>query len=340
MKPRPSLTLLFVILLGGALPCIAQLTSLGTFGPGLSPCRQFFAYVTHGPASSDLFVRDLSTQRRTNLTENDLVESNPSWSPDSSMIAFNSLRQNGNVDVCIVDLLSGELTQVTDGNGLYLRPFWISDSEVGYTDETTALGRVMYVDLDTGAKGELLVGTLGDAGAWRPASLVQPGFVEVTRASIAPSEARVIRYFTGTISKLVEIVADDGYRYCPARERYYQDTSSSPTITWSEDRATGETGTAWTILWSGLVYLPSNQTVTFTMDHDQRIYSWVDGLELYSTASTDGRGKSIQATVSLSAGIHTIDVAYFDDYEGGGGLWVYWEADEIPWQVLRSMVVE
>ena len=340
MRSSLSSSVLLVILLVGSIPCSAQLSSLGVFGPGLSPCRQYLAYIADGPTGADVFVQELSTHQRTNVTRSSVNEANPSWSPDSSMIAYNCVQRNGNIDVHIVDLVSGKSTQITDGAGRYLRPFWISDTEVGYTDETTTLSQVIHVALDSGARRELQVGMPGFAGVWQPAALTRPGLVEVTTTGIEPSELHVIRYYTGTLSRMVKVVADHGYRYCPVRERYYQDTSYSPTITWEEGRATGETGTAWTILWSGLFYLPSSQTVTFTMDHDQRIYCWVDGSELYSTTSTDGHAKTVEKRITLSGGIHAIDVAYFDDYEGGGGLSVYWKGETFAWQALRPMAVE
>lgn len=340
MRCRLIRPLIFLILLMGTLSCSAQLSSLGAFGPGLSPCRQFLAYIAEGPTSRDLLVRDLTTYRRTNLTQSNLVEANPSWSPDSSMIAFNSFREGGNIDVCIIDLASGTQTVLTDGEGLYLRPFWISPSEVGYTDETRASARVVRVELDSGAECELQVGEVGASGIWQASAATGPGFVAVTGDGIVSSQVEVIRYYTGTSSRLVEVVADGGYRYCPVRERYYQDTSYSASVTWEENRATGQTGTAWTILWSGFLYLPYGQTITFTLYFDQRIYCWVDSVELYSTTSTDGHGKIVQATTTLSAGIHAFNFAYFDDYEGGGGLSIHWEGDDFARQELGPMAVD
>lgn len=322
-----------------ALLCPAA-TNLGTYGPGVSPSRQYQAYIAEGPESPDLFVRDLTSFKRRAITHNDLAEASPAWSPDSSKIAFNVVQKNGHIDVCVASVETGAVERVTDGGGRYMRPFWLPTGEVACTDETDSGVRVRYIATASGAATDIGKSLPGAASSWSPDVVARPGFVSVTRETILPSGVLVTRYFTASERRLVTMVDYYTFRYCRAVEAYYYDTDSADTITWREDRATGVKGTAWTIIWDGLLFLPESLSVTFTLEYDQRIYLWIDDTEVYSTRDTDGTAKSPIVGVELSPGIHFIHFAYFDDFEGGGHLNVLWEASTMPRDLLGPMVLK
>jgi len=313
-------------------------SALGEFEPVLSPCRTYRAYIGNGPNSKDLLVRNLRSNRLANLTQDDLEDAHPAWSPDSARIAFNSTHEDGSIVLSVADVESGEIVRVATESERPMRPFWITETVIGYTDESTSEVRIVYVDIATGDKSEAVVGSRSPSGQWERGDVQRPGFVEATPDGIAPGGVTLLTYSARQASRLVQIPGE-AYAYCPVEAANFDAVSEQDTITWGESRSEAQREIAWSLLWRGLFYLPGRQSITFTVDFDQRVYLWIDGELLYETRRTDGRPKLVHETVELSAGVHRIDLVYFDDL-GGGHLVVSWESDSIPYGTLSSMVVD
>jgi len=104
------------------------------------------------PASlSDLeiFKINVDGTEKTRLTENDVLDRSPSWSPDGEKILYHSLREGGN-DLNLMNPDGTEKERLTNTSLTYVRPRWSNDGEriafLGYGSDS---GRYIYtIDAD------------------------------------------------------------------------------------------------------------------------------------------------------------------------------------------------
>jgi Tol biopolymer transport system component len=125
---------------------------LGTFpatAPAFSPKGVFLAMITNtfrqGPGGDSLVLLDLSTSKRKDLaflSSDSLHEVHEyAWSPDGTKIAFvRTVQFNVREDLYVVDILTGELLQLTDQYRSHL-PSWSSDSRTVFFER---IGRLPY----------------------------------------------------------------------------------------------------------------------------------------------------------------------------------------------------
>jgi Tol biopolymer transport system component len=111
-------------------------------------------------AASEIIILDLETMLARQLTRDAFENDYPVWSSDGSRIAFgkNSVPQ-GQGDVFVVDVASGDEVQITHDDRWVGRPVWGRDDEVLYAEVFGELpssrGRSLWgifeVELETGA---------------------------------------------------------------------------------------------------------------------------------------------------------------------------------------------
>ena len=106
----------------GAIRRLAKDHELG-YGPQWSPDGAKLAFTADRDGRAQLAVIGSDGEGEALLTESASNDMSPSWSPDGSQIAFLSDRA-GAKQVFVLDVLSGEVRQVTDepGDGVALRP--------------------------------------------------------------------------------------------------------------------------------------------------------------------------------------------------------------------------
>ena len=102
----------------------------------------------------DIFIMDADGSNAQRLTYHSTNDGFPSWSPDGKQIAFSSGR-SGNIEVHLMDLVSGKITQLTDNEkigGLASKPNFSPDgTHIVYEQVTRNAGRQIYIiDLQTG----------------------------------------------------------------------------------------------------------------------------------------------------------------------------------------------
>lgn len=89
-----------------------------------SPDGQFFAYQRTVNGNAEIFVARTDGTEQRNLTQHMALDSSPSWSSDGRSLAFSSNRA-GLFQVYVLDMLTGNLQQVTHGEESALYPVWL-----------------------------------------------------------------------------------------------------------------------------------------------------------------------------------------------------------------------
>jgi len=111
-------------------------------GPDWSPDGRYLAYFSgaqrpqsdeYQPSGSpyrywnaDLFILDMKTGARTRVTDSDMDDVYPSWSPDGQMLAFTSSRA-GNNELYVVNIDGSDLRRITNNTFDDNAPTWMPD---------------------------------------------------------------------------------------------------------------------------------------------------------------------------------------------------------------------
>ena len=141
--------------------------------PTWSPDGKYILFNRNVLATSrrqfDIFIMDADGRNAQRLTYHPADDGFPTWSPDGTQIAFSSGR-SGNIEIHLMDLVSGEITQLTDTEkigGLASKPNFSPDgTHIVYEQVIRNAGRQIYIiDLQTGATRNFLPQRPGENNA-------------------------------------------------------------------------------------------------------------------------------------------------------------------------------
>lgn len=120
--------------------------------PSWSPDGTQIAYVSFESSRPRIYIQELATGERDQLTDFPNINSSPVWSPDGTKMAM-VLSKDGNPDIYVMDLRTRELRKVTNHFAVDTEPSWMPDGQsLLYTSEQGGNGRpqIYEVALDTG----------------------------------------------------------------------------------------------------------------------------------------------------------------------------------------------
>lgn len=81
-------------------------------------------YVSNQDGNNNIYMLNLVYMEITQLTDHPEEDTNPSWSPDGTKIAFESAR-DGNYEIYIMDINTSKVQRVTFNNQNDTDPFWL-----------------------------------------------------------------------------------------------------------------------------------------------------------------------------------------------------------------------
>ncbi|RRJ84178.1 Tol-Pal system protein TolB [Aestuariirhabdus litorea] len=118
--------------------------------PSWSPDAKRVSYVSFEGGRPGIYVQEIATGARTQVTRFPGLNSAPAWSPDGKKLAL-VLSKSGNADIYIKDLASGQLTQVTRHYGIDTEPSWMPDGRsLVFTSNRGGSPQIYRLELDTG----------------------------------------------------------------------------------------------------------------------------------------------------------------------------------------------
>jgi len=117
--------------------------------PSWSPDAQSVAYVSFETDLPRIYVQNLNSGERRQITNYPNINSSPVWSPDGSKLAM-VLSKDGSPDIYVQDLLTNELMRITDHPAIDTEPSWSRDgrSLVFMSDRT---GQPQIYQMELGA---------------------------------------------------------------------------------------------------------------------------------------------------------------------------------------------
>ena len=96
--------------------------------PAWSPDGSRLAYVSYEGARARIFVQDLATGTREEISAFPGINSAPAWAPDGRRLAL-TLSKDGNPEIYILDLATRRLRRMTLNSAIDTEPAWSPDGE-------------------------------------------------------------------------------------------------------------------------------------------------------------------------------------------------------------------
>lgn len=117
--------------------------------PAWSPDGSQIAYVSFETNLPRIYIQNLTTGERRQVTNFSGINSSPVWSPDSRHLAM-VLSKDGSPDIYVLNLASDELTRLTDHPRADTEPAWTLDSRsVIFTSDRTGQPQIYKQDIDS-----------------------------------------------------------------------------------------------------------------------------------------------------------------------------------------------
>lgn len=124
--------------------------STPVMSPAWSPDGQEVAYVSFETGRAAIFLENLSTGARRQLTNFKGINSSPTWSPDGTKMAM-VLSKDGNPEIYVLDLGSGKFTRMTRHFSIDTEPNWMPDGQsLVFTSDRGGKPQIYQLTLATG----------------------------------------------------------------------------------------------------------------------------------------------------------------------------------------------
>ena len=118
--------------------------------PSWSPDGENIAFVSFETTRPAIYMYNLRTRQRTQLTNFQGLNGAPSWSPDGKQLAM-VLSKDGSPDIYVMDIASRQLRRVTRHFAIDTEPSWMPDGKsLIYTSDRGGKPQIYKVTLATG----------------------------------------------------------------------------------------------------------------------------------------------------------------------------------------------
>ena len=119
--------------------------------PSWSPTGLEVAYVSFETSLPRIYIQNIASGQRRQITNYPNINSSPVWSPDGSKLAM-VLSKDGSPDIYVQDLSSNQLTQITDHPLIDTEPSWSKDGRsVIFMSDRTGQPQIYQIELGASA---------------------------------------------------------------------------------------------------------------------------------------------------------------------------------------------
>ncbi len=155
----------------GGRPQVLLTSQEPIMSPSWAPDGSRIAYVSFESTRPRIYIQELSSGNRQQVTDFPGINSSPVFSPDGSKLAM-VLSKDGNPDIYVLDLRTRDLRRITNHFAIDTEPSWTPDGQsLIFTSERGGNSRpqIYQVDLDSGWVERLTFqGTYNSKGAMLP----------------------------------------------------------------------------------------------------------------------------------------------------------------------------
>ncbi len=118
--------------------------------PSWSPDGKKLAYVSFEGKNSAIYVQDILTGQRQQISAFEGINSSPDWSPDGSRLAM-TLSKDGNTEIYVLNLNDNSLKRITRHGGIDTEPTWSpSGQKIAFTSDRSGGPQIYEVKVNGG----------------------------------------------------------------------------------------------------------------------------------------------------------------------------------------------
>lgn len=119
--------------------------------PSFAPDGKRITYVSFEQKRPRIFVQNIETGHREQLTNFDGLNGAPSWSPDGKRLAF-VLSRDGNPEIYVMDMASRQVRRITNHAAIDTEPFWGKNGQTIYfTSDRSGKPQIYKMNINGGA---------------------------------------------------------------------------------------------------------------------------------------------------------------------------------------------
>ena len=119
--------------------------------PSFAPDGKRIAYVSFEQKRPRIFIQNVDTGHREQITNYEGLNGAPAWSPDGNRLAF-VLSRDGNPEIYVMDMSSRQVRRVTNHAAIDTEPFWGKDGQTLYfTSDRSGKPQIYRMNINSGA---------------------------------------------------------------------------------------------------------------------------------------------------------------------------------------------
>ncbi|NLY13663.1 MAG: Tol-Pal system protein TolB [Gammaproteobacteria bacterium] len=119
--------------------------------PSFAPDGKRIAYVSFEQKRPRIFVQNIETGHREQISNYEGLNGAPAWSPDGNRLAF-VLSRDGNPEIYVMDMGSRQVRRVTNHAAIDTEPFWGKDGQTLYfTSDRSGKPQIYRMNINGGA---------------------------------------------------------------------------------------------------------------------------------------------------------------------------------------------